>query len=723
MCSLKGITKIDSNNLKSIYPEIAKQWNYEKNGDLTPEKIKPGSNKKVWWKCDEGHEWEAIVASRIRGNGCPYCSGRKVMAGFNDLMTKNPEIAREWNYDRNGDLKPEGVTVGSGKKVWWKCSKGHEWESTITNRAWGNNCPYCSGKKILEGFNDLSTLRPDLLSEWDYEKNKISPNQIGMGSHLKIWWKCKEGHEWQAPIYNRKKGIGCPYCSNKKVLAGYNDLATLCPKLVDEWNYEKNAGLFDGHNIDISTPDKVTLVSGNKVWWKCKEGHEWQATIAHRTSRNDGCPFCYGRYVIKGENDLATLYPRVANEWNYEKNKPMIPSDVTSKSEKKVWWKCSKGHEWQATIAHRTNDMNSCPYCSGRYAIKGVNDLATSYPEIIKEWDFEKNGDLKPDEVLPKSEKKVWWKCSRGHEWKTQVAVRVMGCGCPRCTGVGTSLPEQGISFYLEKVCKVEQRSKIAKKEVDIYLPEYNIGIEYDGIYYHRLSGIREIEKNNILTNNGVKLIRIKEAKINELLDTPVFTIKYDTDVMGENYDWALKQLCNCLATFTCDNRFRTIDINAQRDLLKIRERIKLYYIENSVAFKNPELVKEWNSEKNGDLKPEMFSSGSNIKVWWKCSKGHEWQALITNRSKGIGCPYCSGRKAIRGENDIQTLYPDIVKEWDLSLNGDLQPFDFTSGSTKKVWWKCSKGHEWQATIYNRIKKSRGCPKCRYKMINGKSNE
>lgn len=717
MSSVKKSTEttIDSNNIKIKYPEIAKQWNYEKNGDLIPEELKPGSNKKVWWKCEKGHEWKAMVVSRIRGKvGCPYCSGHRVMAGFNDLRTKYPEIAGEWNYEKNGELKPEDVTAGSGKKVWWKCDKGHEWESTITNRVWGNNCPYCSGKKILSGFNDLSTLRPDLLNEWDYEKNDIAPNQIGLGSHIKIWWKCFEGHEWQAPIYNRKKGIGCPYCSNKKVLAGYNDLATLRPELVKEWNYEKNNGLVDGNNTDISTPDKVTLVSGNKVWWKCNKGHEWQATVAHRTSRNDGCPFCYGRYVIKGENDLETLFPDVSKEWNYDKNSPMIPSDVTSKSEKKVWWKCEKGHEWQATVAHRTNEMNGCPYCSGRYAIKGVNDLATTNPELIKEWDFEKNGDLRPDDVLPKSEKKVWWKCDKGHEWKTQVAVRVMGCGCPRCSGAGTSLPEQGIAFYLENICKVEQRVKISGKEIDVFLPEYSIGIEYDGIFFHRASGLqKEIEKNKVLLDNGVSLIRVKESKDNSISDDDkVVIIRYDADAMGTNYEWAIKQLCHSITDISGDTQFGLIDINIQRDILKIRERLRLYYLDNSLAVKNPETAKEWDYEKNGKLTPEMFAAGANIKVWWKCSKGHEWQALICNRSKGIGCPYCSGRKAIRGVNDIQTLFPEVVKEWNTLKNGDLKPFNFSSGSSKKVWWKCDKGHEWQATISDRTKMNRGCPYC-----------
>ena len=102
--------------------------------------------------------------------------------------------------------------------------------------------------------------------------------------------------------------------------------------------------------------------SGKKVWWKCSNGHEWQTTISHRTI-GSGCPYCSGLKVIKGENDLQTVNPTLANEWNYEKNDGLTPLDVRPSSGKKVWWKCREGHEWQATINHRNNG-NGCPICA-----------------------------------------------------------------------------------------------------------------------------------------------------------------------------------------------------------------------------------------------------------------------------------------------------------------------------------------------------------------------
>ena len=197
---------------------------------------------------------------------------------------------------------------------------------------------------------------PKLMAEWNYEKNiDLDPSKVTLGSSKKVWWKCSKGHEWQAIIANRNKGVGCPFCANKKVLQGYNDLQTANPALAKEWNCEKNKDL---------TPENVTFNSNEKVWWICKNGHEWQATIARRNQGN-GCPYCSGRYRVKGENDLFTTNPTLANEWNYEKNSELRPIDVSPKSHKKVWWKCSKGHEWQATIRNRNNGAD-CPYCSGR---------------------------------------------------------------------------------------------------------------------------------------------------------------------------------------------------------------------------------------------------------------------------------------------------------------------------------------------------------------------
>ena len=209
---------VKENSILNTNPDIAKEWHQVKNGNLKPEHTKPGSNKKVWWICPNGHEYQLCVNDRVvRGHGCPYCSSHRVMKGYNDLESQNPVLAKEWDYDRN-IISPSEVTVASGKKVWWKCDKGHEWEAAISKRSNGRGCPYCSGQKVLKGYNDLATLNPTLIEEWNYNKNiDVLPTGVSAHSGRKVWWKCSKcNHEWQATIDKRSNGRGCPKCKNKK---------------------------------------------------------------------------------------------------------------------------------------------------------------------------------------------------------------------------------------------------------------------------------------------------------------------------------------------------------------------------------------------------------------------------------------------------------------------------------------------------------------------------
>ena len=174
---------------------------------------------------------------------------------MSDYIKDNVKLMHEWNYEKNKDFDLNSITSGSSKKVWWKCEKGHEWQAVIHTRRDGVGCPYCAGKKAIKGLNDFAFLHPEMLNEWDYEKNDkldIKPDEMLVGSQIKVNWICNKGHRYERSIYDRLNGRGhCPYCSNRKVLKGYNDLATTNPELLKEWNYEKN------EKIGIR-PDEIT---------------------------------------------------------------------------------------------------------------------------------------------------------------------------------------------------------------------------------------------------------------------------------------------------------------------------------------------------------------------------------------------------------------------------------------------------------------------------------
>jgi len=269
------------NCLATINPELAKEWNYNKNGKLTSRDVTANTHKKAWWKCKKGHEWKAQISSRNSGNGCPCCSGHKV-CNDNCLATINPELAKEWNYNKNGKLTPRDVLAGGQRKVWWQCGKGHEWEAIINSRIKGSGCPYCSGHKVCND-NCLATINPKLAKEWHSTKNgKLTPHDVTANINKKVWWLCKAGHEWKASVEHRNYGSGCPYCYGRSLCLD-NCLASKKPELAKEWHPTKNGSL---------SPYNVFITTRKKVWWKCKNNHEWKASIEYR-SYGSGCPYCH----------------------------------------------------------------------------------------------------------------------------------------------------------------------------------------------------------------------------------------------------------------------------------------------------------------------------------------------------------------------------------------------------------------------------------------------
>ena len=289
---LQFLTKKKAQSILHLHPEIAATWNTSKNGELTPEMFSSGSTDKVWWKCPIcGNEWETRIDHRCAGAGCPICSTDEAMRRRNSnyinkngsLADHHPELVAEWNYAKNGELTPQDTLSGSNQKVWWKCKNGHEWKATIVSRTKnGAGCAVCNGKRILSGYNDLATLNPKLLEEWDFERNKLKPTEVGLGSHKKVWWVGECGHKWNAAVSSRAKGANCPYCSNHKILVGYNDLATTNPDLASEWHPTLNGAL---------KPTDITAGSEKKVWWYGYCGHEWQSIVYHR-NKGVGCPIC-----------------------------------------------------------------------------------------------------------------------------------------------------------------------------------------------------------------------------------------------------------------------------------------------------------------------------------------------------------------------------------------------------------------------------------------------
>lgn len=483
--------------------QLVAEWNWARNTDVTPSQLTSGSNKKIWWKCSKGHEWQAVVYSRTTGNGCPYCANIRVLAGYNDLDTQLPDVAKEWHPMRNGELTPCDVVAKANKKVWWKCSIcGKEWQSVIAKRAVGQGCPVCAKgtqasfpeKAIVYylrsmGLNVAENYRADWLDSFELD---IYLPELRVAVEY-------DGHAWHK---NAEKDI------RKDELCKQNGVKLIriredrCPVIENS-----SICFYIPHRNDNGLNAAIRFVISTLQ-------HDGNISLEREVVVDVAKDRMYIYDLMelrKRENSFAEMRPDLVDEWNYEKNGTMRPEDVTPYSDKKVWWKCRKyGHEWEAVVKSRAKGSN-CPVCSGNRVLSGFNDLATMAPDLAAEWHPVKNAPLTTAEVTPQSGVSAWWQCRAcGFEWQARIYSRNGAShACPEC----------------------------ARKRV------------------HR---------------------------------------KLRTPKQGQS----------------------------------LKER-------------DPQLAEQWHPSKNGELTPLDVTLKTHRKVWWLGKCGHEWEAAVYSRSAGSGCPIC----------------------------------------------------------------------------------
>lgn len=444
------------------------------------------------------------------------------------LINAYPELYKELDLDANisRGIEPTKVSRRSGLKLIWKCQEDHRWEATPDKRVGFNRgCPFCTKQKVIPGETDIATTHPHLLDEWDYNKNSLTPKEVSAGSNKIVHWICFKGHETSSKVSVRAtRNHGCLKCSGQVVIPGENDLVTLYPELLSEWDYELNT----------IPPDQYVSGSGKIVHWICKKGHKWKTRLCARTTKGLGCAQCGGQFVTLGINDIVTLFPLVASEWDYERNSKK-PEEYMGGSSKSVYWICSLGHKWKAVISNRTGAGHRCPTCSNKKILPSFNDIATIRPDIIEEWNYAKN--IKgPTEYSVGSSQKVWWICKKSnHSWKSTISNRTtLSQGCPECIQASTSKIQQAFHKALEvKIPDLQCDTRIdvplksrKSMSIDMISTASNVVIEYDGEYYH--SGKRsgkslqyhldhDSAKTQALLDAGYRVVRIRENGLQHL--------------------------------------------------------------------------------------------------------------------------------------------------------------------------------------------------------------
>ena len=436
----------DTRSVANTYPELAKEWDYEKNigkkGPALPERISIDSSGYYYWKCSKGHSYTMSPVRRIdlfvRGaTACPKC---KRFIGY-----AYPEISSEWDYAGNDpSLNPYNILCTSPTALYWKCKQGHSYKqsprlSIQLLKKGAAICPICRGATN----NLLIEAYPDIAAEWDYTKNlnRDAIFSLSCSNTSPYYWKCKEGHSYKQSAskivrFFERGIVACPVCSGRKTESGQS-LLDLHPDIAEEWDYIKNKGK--------AKPSRLSCRSSSRYDWICKRGHHYRASPVDLIKLKDNgqilCTSCREKH---DEKSFAMNYPDILSEWDFEKNKNICsPYNIPYSSESHVNFICKNNHSYFSSPFQRVKDKMSgrisCPYCDDRKAWPGFNSFAVRYPDLVEEWDFENNdSSVDPDCITVKYSKYVQWKCLQGHSYSMPPSMRIYykeskEIACPYC--------------------------------------------------------------------------------------------------------------------------------------------------------------------------------------------------------------------------------------------------------------------------------------------------
>lgn len=377
------------------------------------------------------------------------------------MENNRTDLIARWNYDLN-KISPNDVGYSSLSKYYFNCDRhaDHKPEYVRLSHIVHDNvkvdCKMC---------NSFAQWCTDNISEdyidkcWHKELNKdLDPWIIGKSSKKTIWLICDNGldHYYStSPSSCTRNYHGCQVCNGQVVFSGFNDLFTTDKHLASLWNFDKNTNI---------SPYEVSHGSERKVWWKCDEcGHEWMATIANIVA-GKRCPVCakkkqsvtlINNKLNQGQS-FGDCFPQLLKMWDYHENQNIDPFAIFPSSRTRVAWICSNNHKFTKSIVGMCkaflNGESLCRYCIGIGVKQGINDLRTTFPELVEEWDYNKNIDCTPDTIAFGSTKRVWWICKHcKHEWQTTPNSRTnLGSGCPECARhFSVSKLQQAVERYI----------------------------------------------------------------------------------------------------------------------------------------------------------------------------------------------------------------------------------------------------------------------------------
>lgn len=386
-------------------------------------------------------------------------------------------------------------------------------------------------------------------------------------------------------------------------------------------------------NIDVL---EQYINANTKIAHRCKiDGHIW-CPAPGSVLGGQGCPECKRRTLAALHQKTHEQYVAAINITH--PNIEVLERYIDAKT--KILHRCKiDGYEWKVAPQNITQGCG-CPVCAGKAVLAGYNDLATTHPYLVSEWDYEENGLLLPTMVSHGTERIVGWICKSGHKYKCSVYDKAKGLQCKVCNLENRkSWQELRVYYYIRKyfpdAISGHKNNADGLPELDIYIPSLKFAIEYDGAYYHK-NPEKDKQKDDICNTLNIHLVRIREY------GCPQYDSNCDF-IYLENNDG--RDLVNAIRSVLQTLNIKEPDIDFMRDSGKINNLVYHKKLENSLQERYPEVAQDWHPTKNGNLTPEHVSQKSCKNVWWLCHTcKYEWLSTITNRtSKNQKCPNCNG--------------------------------------------------------------------------------
>ena len=493
------------------------------------------------------------------------------------------------------------------------------------------------------------------------------------------------------------------------------------PSLMKYWDYEKN----------LINPEEVH--SGSRVQLvhlKCDKGHSFTKKpndYNRQKSLSLNCPHCKGK-----TKTFIELAPYMMKYWDREKNSSngIFPDKITSGSKQYIYFKCDKGHVTKRqpkSFLNKKSEVFFCPVCTGQEVTEETR-LDLKYPEIAKEWHPTKNK-VSPSEVSYLSNKKYWWKCEHNHEWEDGISDRTghryknkIEKPCPYCFKNNVSTNETIIYTELHQFFNnVEAGYKIHGKDLDIFIEDLNLCVEYDGHKWHKEKVVKDKERNELLKSNGITTIRVRENTLPKIEDNDIeydyvnedifYAIKGVVSFILENYKLE-KELFELLNKYIEKEEVNNIEFYRQ-----VRDTQRIKRIENEILFK------DYDEAKN-PTPLHYYGQGSDYIAHWKCHKcGHQYKKSIGGKNDYPNCPSCSRKSkiGIKGykqdpkisKNPFRFKYPEVYNMWS-DKNEDNPDFYAPSYTGKKSIWKCQQcNKEFKKEIRQMVLTYGSCTKCK----------